>query len=389
MADPAVVAPPPVIFDTRAAEMVTKAISAIVLEDPFYGYLLLRQEIVQDPKVGTASTNGQRIRYSPKFLKLQTISQIKGLFKHEVMHIAHMHHLRRQRRDPNKWNMAGDYAINGILHVAGVSLPDNGLFNDAWKDFGTEHIYNLIPDDEADAAGGNIFVLWNFGGVEDAPGSEDPAQREIMEQDVRQDVLQAINAAKIMGKMPLGLERLVESIRESRMPWRQILARFFRATAKGDYSWARPNRRWLPHDIILPSLHSDALGPLVIAIDTSGSIAQQELESFFGCVNGILKQTKPLSVHLIYCDAAVGNVQVFKPDQYPLTLKQFKPSGGGGTSFIPPFEYVEEHKLHPCAMLYLTDMYGTFPDKPPRFPMIWCATTDQVAPWGKTIMIKD
>jgi predicted metal-dependent peptidase len=361
-----------------------------VLEDPFYGYLLLRQEIKQTDNVPTACTNGLHIRYNPKYIRLQSISQIKGLFKHEVMHIAHMHHLRRQRRDPEKWNMAGDYSINGILKGAGVSLPDGGLFNDAWKDFGTEHIYNLIPDsDTSGGGGGSIFVVWNIGGVEDAPGSADPAKREVMEQDVRQEVLQAINAAKMMGKMPAGLERLVDSIRESRMPWRQILARFFKATAKGDYTWMKPNRRWLPHDIILPSLHSDALGPLVIGVDTSGSIAGPELESFFGCVNGILKQTKPESVHLVYCDADVGNVQKFMPTDYPISSRRFKPMGGGGTDFRPVFDYIAEKKLRPCAVLYLTDLMGTFPDAPPKYPVIWCATTSGKAPWGRTIEIKD
>jgi len=380
--------PPPPIFDQKAADMVTKAVAAIVLEDPFYGYLLLRMDITQSHLISTACTNGKWIKYSPKFIKSLSISEVKGLLKHEVMHVAHMHHLRRQRREPDRWNRAGDYSINGILKEAGVSLPPDGCFNDAWKDFSAEHIYNLMPEGEG-GGGGNIFVVWNFGGVEDAPGCDDPSTLEVLEQDVRQDVLQAINAAKIMGKMPLGLERLIESIRESRMPWRQILARFFRATAKGDYTWMRPHRRWLPHDIILPSLHSDALGPLVIAVDTSGSIAAQELEMFFGCINGILKQTKPECVHVIYCDAAVGNVQKFLPTEYPLGPKKFKPSGGGGTSFIPPFDYVKEHKLRPCAMLYLTDMMGTFPDKAAPYPVIWCATTDAVAPWGKTITVKD
>jgi predicted metal-dependent peptidase len=380
----------PVVLDQKAADMVTKAVAAIVLEDPFYGYLLLRQAMVQDPEISTCGTNGLRIRYNPKFIRKQSIAQLKGLFKHEVMHVAHMHHLRRGRRDPEKWNQAGDYSINGILKEAGVSLPDNGLFNDAWKDFGTEHIYNLIPDDDGSGGGGtSIFKVWNFGGVEDAPGSEDPTTREAMEQDTRQDVLQAINAAKIMGKMPAGLERLVNSIRESRMPWRQILARFFRATAKGDYTWLRPHRRWLPYDIILPSLHSDALGPLVIGIDTSGSIAGAELESFFGCINGILKQTKPESIHIVYCDAEVANTQTFKPTDYPINANKFKPGGGGGTDFRPVFNYVDEKRLRPCAVLYLTDMMGTFPDKAPKYPVIWCATTESKAPWGKTIEIKN
>ena len=377
------------IPDTKAAEMVTKAIAAIVLEDPFYGYLLLRQELIQDDKIQTAGTNGFWLRYNPKFIRSLTLPQLKGLFKHEVMHVAHMHHLRRGTRTGRKWNVACDYAINPILVEAGVSLPPDGLNDPQYKDMGAEHIYNLLPEEEGEGGGGVTFgPQWNWGGVEDAPGADDPGKREEMEQDVRQEVLQAINAAKIMGRMPAGLDRLIERIRESKMPWRQILARFFRATAKADYSWLRPNRRFLAHGIYLPSLHSDALGPLVIGVDTSGSIAGPELEAFFGCINGILKQTKPEWVEVIYCDAAVSNTQRFFPTSYPISLNKFKPKGGGGTDFRPVFDYIAENKLKPCAVLYLTDMYGTFPDKQPKYPVIWCATTDIKAPWGKTLEIK-
>lgn len=377
--------------DKRAAELMTKAVAAIVLDDPFYGYMLLRQEIKQDPTLETAATNGAWIKYNPEFLKKLTLPQIKGLLKHEVMHICHMHHLRRQNRDPRKWNYATDYVINAHLKQAGVALPEGGLIDTQYADYSSEHVYNILPE----PPDGNMGApSWNFGGVEDAPdlydasGNVNEVIQHQMEEDVKVDVLQAHNTAKIMGKLPAGIDRLVESIRESRMPWRQILARFFRATSKNDYSWLRPNRRFLAHGIYLPSLHSEALGPIVIGVDTSGSIAGPELEQFFGCINGILRQTRPETVHVVYCDAEVANTQVFKAEDYPLTSKKMKPAGGGGTDFRPVFEYVKEKRINPCALLYLTDMYGSFPDKAPNYPVIWCATSEKKAPFGKTLEIK-
>lgn len=373
--------------DERAEALVTKAVAAVVLEDPFYGFLLLRQDIVQDPKVPTASTNGKVLRYNPKFVRELSISQLKGLMKHEVMHCAHSHHIRRGSHDPNKWNEAGDYEINNLLVQAGQSLPPNGLINAAWNDFGIEHIYNLLPDKTGQGPGGdNIFgPPWNWGAVEDAPGAENEDKREELEAEVRQDVINAINAAKVMGKMPVGLERFIGKIQESKLPWKRILARFFRSVAKNDTNWMRPNKRYLASKVILPSLYSEAMGPLVIGVDTSGSMGQEELEKGFGVVNGILKQTKPESIHVIYCDAEVGNVQVFKPKDYPIRADRFKPKGGGGTSFVPVFEYVKEKKLNPCALLYFTDLLGCFPDKPPKYPVLWLATTKSAAPWGRTL----
>lgn len=376
-------------IDAKAAEIMTKAVASIVLDDPFYGYMLLRQEVVQDDRQQTMCTNGTRIKYNSKFVRGLPLSQVKGVLKHEVMHIVSMHHVRRQQRDPQKWNMAADYVINAILALDNVDLPPEGLIDKKYADFSTEHVYNMLPDPpEEDGNGPGKRPSWDFGGVEDAPGSEDEHVRSQIEEDTKVEILQAHNTAKVMGKLPAGIERLIESVRESRMPWKQILARFFRATAKSDYSWLRPNRRFLASGLYLPSLHSDALGPLVIGIDTSGSVQGPELEQFFGVVNGILKQTRPESVHIVYCDAAVANTQIFRADDYPIKVGKFQPKGGGGTDFVPVFDYVKEKKLKPVALLYLTDMYGRFPDKAPNYPTIWCATSQVKAPFGKTLEIK-
>lgn len=382
-------------IQTKAAEMVTKAVAAIVLDDPFYGYLLLRQEIKSDDKTPTACTNGKQIRYNPEFVAKMTIPQLKGLLKHEVMHVAYMHTVRRQQRDPERWNIAGDLVINAMLKKAGVDLPEGGLIDEKYADFSTEHVYNMLPP----TGGGSGFLPgqkpgnggfpppWNFGEVEDDPNASTEQERQRLEEDIKLDVIQAHNTAKIMGKLPVGIERLIEQARESKMPWRSILAKFFNATAKDNASWRRPNRRFLAHDIYLPSLHNEALGPLVIGIDTSGSIADKELTDFFGCINGILKQTKPESVHLVACDAAVHNTKVFLPKDYPITFDKYKPRGGGGTDFCPVFDYVKQRKLKPVALLYLTDLLGTFPSRPPSYPTIWCSTTNGTAPFGKTIQI--
>ncbi len=375
-------------MDKVAHAAVTKAVANIVIDDPFYGYLLLRQEFEQNPECPTASTNGVRVQYNPEFIRTLSPAQIIGLLKHEVMHIAHMHHLRRQHRDPEKWNHAADYVINAHLVEAGVTLPENGLIDKQYVDFSTEHVYNMLPDPPPDNGGSKFGPTWNWGAVEDAPGSGDEAVRQQMEEDCKVDVIQAANAAKLMGNLPAHIERIVESLRESKMPWKKILARFFRATAKTDYSWMKPNRRFLASGLYLPSLHGEALGEIVVAVDTSGSIGGAELEEFFGCINSILKHTKPSKIHVVYCDAAVGNVQVFRGDEVPLTHKKFKPSGGGGTDFRPVFDYVAEKRLRPECLIYLTDMYGSFPERAPKYPVIWCATSKEKGPFGKTLELK-
>jgi predicted metal-dependent peptidase len=61
--------------------------------------------------------------------------------------------------------------------------------------------------------------------------------------------------------------------------------------------------------------------------------------------------------------------------------------GRGGTSFHPPFAYLDEEGIVPDTMIYLTDMMGAFPEEP-RYPTVWCATSDIKAPFGETVRVK-
>ena len=87
---------------------------------------------------------------------------------------------------------------------------------------------------------------------------------------------------------------------------------------------------------------------------------------------------------MIYCDAAVNRVDEFGPDD-ELKLEMV---GGGGTDFRPPFAYVEEHDVEPQCLVYLTDMYGAFPEQSPEYPTMWATFTENIeAPFGETVRI--
>jgi predicted metal-dependent peptidase len=113
-----------------------------------------------------------------------------------------------------------------------------------------------------------------------------------------------------------------------------------------------------------------------------------EMEAFFGCINSILKHVLPEMIHVVYCDAKVHHVDKFTVQDLPMTTTKLKRHGGGGTSFEPVFNYVAKHKLKPEVLLYMTDMYANFPIAP-KYPVIWCATSDIKAPFGRTIEISE
>ena len=368
--------------------LMTKAVTAVVLDDPFFGYMLLQMEIIQDGNLSppTMCTNGRVLKYHPDFVLKIGLAQTKGVLRHEVMHVAMCHHLRRQQREPKKWNAAADYVINAIGKEAGWDLPEEGLHDPQYKDFTTEHVYEILP--ETPGGDGLFNPPWNFGGFEDHPGAgTDEATDRQLEEDVKLDVLQAANAAKIMGKLPAHIERLANEIRKAKLPWKDLLARFVMSQMRNDYTWMKPNKRFLEEDIYLPMLYSEGVGKVVVAVDTSGSIGQHELDTFLAELNGILQHAMPEEVTLIPCDAAVDPTYITKYTAQDFPIKSPKLGGGGGTNFCPVFEYVEEQNLQPVCLVYLTDMFGTFPQNPPPYPVLWIATSDQVGPFGQTVQL--
>jgi len=149
--------------------------------------------------------------------------------------------------------------------------------------------------------------------------------------------------------------------------WKEMLWQFVDRNSRTDYSWTQPNRRYIHFGLYLPSLKSEELRPIVVAIDTSESIDKDMLEHFSAELTAILESYRT-NCTVIYCDANVQNVEEFGSDDLPIVLK---PKGGGGTDFRPPFRYADKNGLSPSCLVYLTDMWcSQFPDEP-DYPVLW------------------
>jgi len=198
-------------------------------------------------------------------------------------------------------------------------------------------------------------------------------------------VRQAAAVAKARGSMPGDLGRLAQEAVRSRVDWRSVLIRFAQQAARDDYSWSRPNPRYFAAGLYLPSLRSEAMGPLVVAIDTSGSIDNVLLGQFEAEVRAIAEDLRPARVHVLSCDAEVRRHDVFEKDD-PITV--VPGVGGGGTDFRPVFEAVDGLEDAPAAIVYLTDLAGTFPEKEPQVPVLWATTSQRQAPFGETVAVE-
>lgn len=373
--------------EQQVAERIVRSRAAIIMDSVFFGSLMVRLEPVQNDSIKTMATDGRCIQYNMGFVESINDSELKGVIVHEILHCALSHHARMDNRDPRKWNMACDYAINPLVEESGFVLPKGGLLNPAYAGMSAEEIYTMIPDTDGSGGTNGQQDNWNFGGVDPAPG--DGSNNSDMEQEAqnwKNAVAEAALTARMMGKMPAALDRFVDELLDATLPWQELLARFMHNVAKNDFNWSRPNKALMQmYGLYLPTLHNEACGSVALVIDTSGSIGQTELSEFGAELNGILDMVRPERVHVIYCDCSINHVEEFTPDQYPVKLEA---RGGGGTDFRPAFDYIDENLTDVQCAIYLTDMYGTFPDTEPGYPTMWVSNSQvSEAPFGQVIQL--
>lgn len=403
-------------INTRAAEArIAKARANLLLDQPFFGALALR--LIPEPapwlKSGGMAVDGRRLYYHPEFVADAPADELKAGIAQGVMHCALGHPFRRGARDQRTWNDAGDHVINLALQDAGMTLPKDWLASPTFAGMSTEQVYAAFYRDQDGSGGDNGADAGQSpdgrpapghgggAGVMDpqapagggADGSQGPTAQDLrdLEREWQEAIAQAEFTSTCRGHTPGGS---IERIRDARRPkadWRALLREWLTAMARDQYTWSRPNRRHIGDGLYLPSVYSESCPPLVLAIDTSGSITSEMLAQFAGELNAILEDVRPERVTVIYCDARVNHVVEFTPDELPIALEAY---GRGGTAFDPVFAWVRDNLTDPIAgLVYLTDMYGgqVPAELAPDYPVLWAdygrgeARYDQ--PFGERVSI--
>jgi hypothetical protein len=248
------------------------------------------------------------------------------------------------------------------------------------------------PDKRATARGGGFDDVLEPQ-VDEATGKPDlPSEMEY-----REAIARAADAAeRSQGSIPGSMKRLIKETLEPQISWREHIRMLVtgKVGSRGE-TWSRPNRRRLALSsvgrglpVYLPGRNKYGADLVTVVIDNSGSISDKMLSVFFGEMTGILADCRPRRVQLMFCDAQIQkNVEASSLDELASVRAKGSP-GGGGTSFRPPFKYLEDERLRPDTLVYLTDGYGPFPEDKPAFPVVWAMTTDVKAPWGDVVRVK-
>jgi len=403
-----------------AAMKITKARTAMLQSQRFYGKLAL--DLVPRPssRYDTLATNGRDLFFNPAWVDAQPMPKLIGAIAHEVCHVANLHHTRRRGRDAEQWNVAADLAINPILRNAGFDLPDGALFEPTFEGKSVEEIYRLREqkpkqeagqgqgkqpdggqggdkqgqdqqdpnqqdDGEPGQPGGDPGGCGEILDAVNEDGSEpSPAELTRLEAEEQVNVAQAYHFAKQAGQSSTDQDRMLEDLKKAQQDWKEELRRFIIRNNKSDASWARPNRRLINQGLYLPSLHSEAMGELVVAVDLSGSVTEW-IADFCAELAAIKEETKPSKLTVLYFTDRVVKADTFNEDEELV----IKPCGSGGTDFRPLFAYIENHDLNPDCTIVLTDLIASSPKDAPLYPVLWAATDrSQKEPWGERIDLK-
>lgn len=363
-------------IDLQARERLVTARIGLLLRHSFFGNLATRMSLTNaDEWCSTAATDGLKFYYNSRFIMMLKPKEVEFLVAHEVLHVVYDHMGRRGTRDHQLFNIANDYAVNADLkrHKVGqfiTTVPclyeqkydgksSEEIYDDLMKNVQKIDINSLIDqmiDDHLDGDGD---------GESDSDGDEKEGkgkrpqmsgeERERARQEIKQAILNAAQSAEA-GTLPKGVERLIRSVTDPVMPWRELIQTNLTSAIRTDFSWMRPSRRGWHMDAIMPGMTPGEEIDVVVAIDMSGSISNKQAQAFLGEIGGMMDAFDGYKVHVFCFDTEIYNPADFTSENLD-SIDGYEPQGGGGTDFDAIFEYLKEVGNVPKRLIVFTDGY--------------------------------
>lgn len=420
----------PALTDKQINDKISAARTKLILDKPFLGALVLRLPVEEgDAKwCKTVATDARKFYYNRQYIESLRPLEMQFVLAHEALHCGLLHFARRQSRVRHRWDLACDYAINPLLVADGLTAPPGTMIMREFHGMTAEEIYPCIDDNEQSQTldqhiydGENSQDDGEAGREQeqemqsgDKSAERDPAdsgseqnnsqsksgdsgssgqsqppplneqEKNSLSVQWQQRLAGAAQQALQAGKLGGELARLVDLMLQPQLPWRMLLSRFISQSAREDYSYTRPsNRRGDP--AVFPSLRSSELS-LAVALDTSGSVSDDEIAEFISEVNAI-KGYLRARITLLLCDAELNPNEVKIFEYWEDFQMPTEVSGGGGTDFRPVFEYLSLQDSSPDVLVYFTDGKGEFPKTTPYWTTLWLIKGSSAVPFGQRIQL--
>lgn len=411
----------------------------LLVNNGFYGLLLMHMIYTIDENCETAATDGRRLYFGPKFLDEISDAELDFIMMHEILHVVLQHCLRQGDREDERYNIACDIVVNSNILLSNnmdaksITLKKYGesmhLAPDGKEgyEYTAEQVYEMLQPTpkgkkqkpaltgalgdagkSTDKGYGKSSALGRakqVQGTYDGGGAvwDDHTRWGMLEEDDTlrdvwvkrfEDACEAISVrdpSNQRGLLPLFAERLLKELRHPQTDWRMVLNDFVQEEIN-DYSFTPPDRRFSESPFFLPDFNDkdDLVKDILFMIDTSGSMSDEMIAAAYSEIKGAIDQFDgKLQGWLGFFDAAIIEPKPFSSYE---EFRVIRPAGGGGTDFQIIFEYVRKHMSGnlPASIIILTDGFAPYPKEKLAMgiPVLWLLNNEAVdPPWGKVARI--
>lgn len=383
---------------------IERAYKRLLIENPFYGLFLLGLSKVINRSVETACVRKRGINcelvINPDYWETQDDTQQLNLLCHEVYHIV-FQHMFLWDSFPNKdiLGLATDCEVNSYLR----NLDNSWVVPSIWnlpKKQGTKFYYEEIlkqdppqQQQQHSNGGGSGDSQDNKDGM---PQTKDDhtqwgkdfqecsdAEKQLIQNQINNQIKTAAEQTiKMRGTIPSEMQEIVDELFKPKpriFDWKSYFRRMLGSIY--DINIKKTRRK---ESIRFPDSagikHKKKVS-ILVAVDTSGSVNDDELRDFFSEITYIYKAGARITI--LECDAKITA-------NYEYTGKWTgKIHGRGGTDFQPVIDYYRKNMKDYAALVYFTDGECSIPDNVPR-DTIWVITSEgdhtKTYP-GKTVFI--
>lgn len=388
----------------------------------YSGVFMLGETSVTDEKL-TAYTDGLNKRYGRKFMDALLDEEVRGIVLHENLHIVFRHLLHNRdlfEEDRATANMAADYVVNDVIvnlkDKSLCKLPDGALVDPQYHNMNMREVYRLLKKNCTGGGGGGVSRNPDGSGSVPAPAGSQPSsgngggssgEYQFDEHDIQANAPQNAEDAKDMdvridrairegallaGRLGANIPRSIQNLLDPAVRWADELKEFVSSSVKGkdEYTWRKFNRRLVANDIFMPTVENETIGEVIVAIDTSGSIGQEQIDEFASELLGICDAVEPEVVRVLWWDTQVHGEQVFRGN-YEQMRTMLKPMGGGGTNVSCVAHHLNKNKVTAECVIVFTDGYvENNPTWDISSPTLWLVTENRrwTPPKGRKVVFE-
>lgn len=347
-----------------------KASTFINQNTAFLGCLLCNLKFSWDSSIETACVSNTDFRWNPEWFDSLTKDERKFVLLHELWHIALLHGARMGSRDPERWNVACDIYINNNLISEGYEPIKGCLWDAQYVDHTVteEYIYDQLPPNQK-------LQVW--GTQIQKESSSETLQKVSM---VQQAVSTAALAGNEVGEEVIGV---IRQFLKPKLPWRNLLHRYLLEKKEPAWNWSHSNRR--RRDVYLPAFlpQEESLTSILMCLDTSGSISEEEIKRFVSEVKFVQTNLNPKKLTIIQFDRVIQEIKVYTPNK---PFKNIQVKGHGGTSYKEVREYIVQHK--PTLSIIFTDLFAD-PMIPIKQKVLWVVSSYKNPQFGDCIHVDE